>query len=197
MIEALSFFAGSLALLATPGPTNTLLATSGAARGFRASLTLLWGELLGYMLSISVLIAAVGPVLAAMPAVGLALRVAICLYLLHLAWSFWTHGEAQIVDARPVTVRRVLVTTLLNPKAAIFAFVLIPPGMSGDLAASLPWMGPLCGLIAAVGASWIALGAAMRRGFQVAVTPQVCYRAGAIALLMFAGMIGVSAMRMA
>ena len=49
MTDKFSFIIVALALLATPGPTNTLLATSGAASGFRKSLVLLLGEFLGYM----------------------------------------------------------------------------------------------------------------------------------------------------
>jgi threonine/homoserine/homoserine lactone efflux protein len=47
MTDELSFIIMAVALLATPGPTNTLLATSGAASGFRKSLVLLLGEFLG------------------------------------------------------------------------------------------------------------------------------------------------------
>lgn len=192
MIEHASFLAGSLALLATPGPTNTLLATAGATRGFRSSLALLLGELAGYLIAIAVLIAALGPVLAAAPEVGLALRLAIALYLLYLAWAFWRHGGAVDLDARPVTVARVLVTTLLNPKAAIFAFGIIPAGASGDLAAALPWIALLSVLIVSVGTSWIGLGALAKRGFRLAATPELCYRVGAVALLLFAGGLGIS-----
>jgi len=46
MTDEFSFIIVALALLATPGPTNTLLATSGAASGFRKSLVLFFGEFL-------------------------------------------------------------------------------------------------------------------------------------------------------
>ena len=45
-----SFFVFAiLSLLCTPGPTNTLLTVGAAARGLRASLPLLIGELFGYL----------------------------------------------------------------------------------------------------------------------------------------------------
>ena len=64
MTDEFSFIIAAVALLATPGPTNTLLATSGAASGFRKSLVLLLVEFLGYLIAIAVLITAMGPIVA-------------------------------------------------------------------------------------------------------------------------------------
>lgn len=191
MMNGTAFILGALALLATPGPTNTLLATSGATRGLRASLVLLWGELLGYLLAIVVLIVAVGPMIASMPGFGIALRVIVGLYVLYLAWMLWCQSEVHLADARPVTLLRVFVTTLFNPKAAIFAFTLLP-GPSG-LAELPPRLAALSLLIVAVGFSWIAAGSALKHGLQ----PQTGYRAGAVALAVIAVMIGGSAIGIA
>ncbi|MDU6750805.1 MAG: hypothetical protein E6447_24460, partial [Bradyrhizobium sp.] len=72
-MDLLTFVLSTAALLATPGPTNTLLATAGASRGARASAHLLLAELAGYLLAILLLRVVLGPVLATAPLVGHAL----------------------------------------------------------------------------------------------------------------------------
>ena len=188
MTEAVAFILGALALLATPGPTNTLLATSGAIIGFRKSLGLLAGELLGYVLAITVLRTAVGRLVLAMPALGTVLSALVCVYLLYLAWTLWRHGDDQRPDDRPVTVQGVFVTTLLNPKALIFAFMLLPSDPSLTWAGLAPWLGGLSSLIVTVGACWIAIGASLRLG-SPQFGPQLGCRAGSVALVLFAGVI--------
>jgi threonine/homoserine/homoserine lactone efflux protein len=192
MTELATFILGSLALLATPGPTNTLLATAGATAGFRRSLRLLGGELGGYLLAIAVLLSVVGPLVAASPAFGVLLRALVCLYLLYVALMLWRQGELPTADTSPITVRRVFVTTLLNPKAIIFAFTLLPHAPTPDFAALLPWLAALSSMIVMVGAGWIALGASLIGGLGVAATPRASYRVGAVALVVVAGMIGAN-----
>ncbi|CCD91113.1 conserved membrane hypothetical protein [Bradyrhizobium sp. ORS 375] len=186
-MDIATFLAASIALLATPGPTNTLLATAGASRGVRASVHLLLAELVGYLLAIMTLRIVLGPVLAAMPLVGHALRVAVVLYLLHLAVALWRHGGGRAGDAVPVALRRVFVTTLLNPKAIIFAFTLLPA--DGDAARLLPFVVTLGLSIASIGGGWIVLGATLRRGLGSLVPATLGYRCSAAALALLAGVI--------
>jgi threonine/homoserine/homoserine lactone efflux protein len=183
------FVIGTLSLLSTPGPTNTLLATAGAGNGFRRSLPLLAAELSGYLLAILVLRTAVGPIVAAVPAFGVALRVVVVLYLIHLALLLWRHGESELAAAGPITFRRVFVTTLLNPKAIIFAFTLLPPAAATDTAGFMPWLAALALQIFIVGGVWIAAGASLGRGFRGVVPAKLGYRASAAALVLLAGVI--------
>ncbi len=190
MAELLTFILVSLSLLATPGPTNTLLAASGAVSGLRRSLPLLFGELAGYLTAITLLLAIVGPVVSAVPTFGIGLRIAVCVYLVHLALMFWRRSAAPIKTERPVTLLRVFVTTLLNPKAVIFAFTLLPFSAAADLADMLPWLAALSLLIVTVGASWIALGAAMHRSAPSEIGQARIYKLASAALMLIVCMIG-------
>lgn len=193
-MDILTFIAAAIALLATPGPTNTLLATAGASRGARASVQLLFAELAGYLLAILMLRMVLGPVVAAAPLVGHALRIVVVLYLLHLAVTLWRHGSAGANDAAPVTLRRVFITTLFNPKAIIFAFTLLPA--AGGVAELLPFLVALGLATAMIGGCWILLGATLRRGFGHVVPAALGYRCSAAALALLACVILAPALAM-
>lgn len=156
MIDPTLFILAVLSLLATPGPTNTLLATSGATVGIGRSLVLLVGELGGYLISIAVLRIVLGPVIAAQPVVGIALKVAVALYLAWIAVALWRRSSS-LTGEGAVTLRAVLVTTLLNPKALVFAFGVIPaehPMLWAYILAFVVTV-PL------IGFAWIAVGSAI------------------------------------
>lgn len=127
MLDPIAFAPAVLALLLTPGPTNTLLAASGATVGVRRSLRLVPCEIAGYGISIFVLILLVGPLVAGHAAFGAALRMAAAGYLAWSAVVLWRTAGERFADApRPISPRRVFTTTLLNPKALVFAFAIFP-----------------------------------------------------------------------
>jgi threonine/homoserine/homoserine lactone efflux protein len=192
-MEPTAFVVASIALLATPGPTNTLLATSGAAIGVRRSMSLLAAELCGYGIAITLLRVLVGPVVAAIPAFEILLRTTVVLYLLYLAAKLWLHGAAEISGSNPVTISRVFVTTLLNPKGIIFAFTILPQGI--DLLLLCPWLAALAVQIFAIGSAWIVTGAWLRRGLRGLISPNIGYRASAIALMLLAGIVSAHAFK--
>jgi threonine/homoserine/homoserine lactone efflux protein len=86
----------------------------------------------------------------------------------------------------------VFVTTLLNPKALVFAYLLLPAGQIGDLTA---WLIALLAMIALCGSGWIAIGAAILNRSQQRA--DIGYRAGAIALFILAMALGTRASGMA
>jgi threonine/homoserine/homoserine lactone efflux protein len=190
-MDAFAFTLASLALLATPGPTNTLLFTSGALAGFQRSLALLFAELLGYLLSISMFIAVLGQILDSHDGLRLALKAACAGYLIVAARSLWMRGEVNGHDA--VGLDKVFVTTLLNPKAFIFASAIIPGDPMAGIGMRLPWLAALSLIIVSVGAGWIGAGAAMKRAPGGWLRAQLCRRAGAAALVAFAALLSWSA----
>lgn len=190
-MEPIAFAAASLSLLATPGPTNTLLATSGAARGVRRSVPLLAVELAGYLIAILVLRTLVGPLVASAPVFECVLRAAVSLYLLHLAVKLWQHGARESIGGGPVSFARVFVTTLTNPKALIFAFTILP----AEAAPTGLWtsLAMLAAMIVSAGGAWIITGAVLRRGLAGAVPARVGYRLSALALALLAGVVSAEA----
>ena len=73
MTDPILFFLAVATILATPGPTNTLMATSGATAGIVRSLPLLMAEIAGYLIAILMIRAVLAPLVHAYPAIGIAL----------------------------------------------------------------------------------------------------------------------------
>lgn len=182
MQDPLLFALAVLFILGTPGPTNTLLATSGASIGFRRSLVLLPAEAAGYSISILTLGLVLGPLVAGEPALAMALRLLVGAYLLLLAWRLWRSGGVELASRRLVTPAQVFVTTLLNPKAIVFALGVVPFGAPRVW----PWMAGFLAMLAAVAACWIALGAVLERAAGRTGLGGMVPRVGAAAVGCFA-----------
>lgn len=191
----LAFVLGAASLLATPGPTNTLLATSGASVGVRDSAPLLAADLAGYGLAICVLRIVLGPLVATVPAFGAAMGLAITIYLLYVAAVLWRHGAVEAVGAGPVTFYRVFTTTLLNPKAIVFAFMLLPP--TTDFFSLLLLAVLLAAQILTIGCCWLLVGAAIRQNRYFAARAKAVYRFSALVLVGFASIVGTHSLGLA
>ncbi|MCK1716522.1 hypothetical protein [Bradyrhizobium sp. 141] len=183
----LTFFTATYVLLAVPGPTNTLLATSGAGIGIARSLHLLVAELCGYLLAIALLRLALGPIVSDIPLAALALRVAVTVYILCLAFMLWRVNTRERRDGAPVRFGQVLLATLLNPKAIVFAFLLLP--LEAGPLDLLPWLGVIALQILTAGAAWITLGATLGRGARRLGHPDLVTRVGAVTLVAVTGLI--------
>jgi threonine/homoserine/homoserine lactone efflux protein len=147
-----------LAVLATPGPTNSLLAAAGAANGWRRSLPLVPAEAAGYLLTILAVGLVLGPWIAAAPTIAVVLRATVGAYLILLAVRLWRHG-ADLRSERMVTPPQVFLTTLLNPKALVFALGIVPFGAPRVW----PYLMGFTILLVAVALGWIAFGAQLGR----------------------------------
>jgi threonine/homoserine/homoserine lactone efflux protein len=190
MPDPVLFVSLSLALLLTPGPTNTLLAMAGATDGLRSALPLMLAELLGYLLSIHILAYGIGPFVQSAPVAQIVMRLACALLLLTLAIRLWRTG-VPLVTHQIITPRRVFTVTLLNPKALVFAFVILPH-LSGRWFAHAPYLAGLCAMILGASLAWISLGEAIRGGRILRLSPQAIRKAGAAVLLVFAVLIASS-----
>ena len=182
MTEPFAFVLAVIALLATPGPTNTLLLTSGATAGGR-SLLLIPAEIAGYLTSILTIGYVVAPLTADFWQIKLALRLFAAGYLAIVAFRLWRRAPNLLVRDRLIRVRDVFVTTLLNPKALLFALGIVP---LQDPSATW-YLIVFCLLVGLIGASWIGIGMAIARGLLPEARRSLLPRAGAAVIAGFAG----------
>jgi threonine/homoserine/homoserine lactone efflux protein len=143
-----------LVLLATPGPTNTLMALAGA-QGKRVAFVLPLVELAAYLTSVIPLSIWGHRWLEAAPMLRLVLTLFAAFWVATLALRLWRQAGLGVTkDARSVTPAQVAITTLLNPKALVFGLVLIP--QSSDLTLGLCIF---AGLVLIVSVGWMWVGA--------------------------------------
>lgn len=155
MIDPTTSLLGIALVLGTPGPTNALLAALGGERPHRSPVPAVAAVLAGYAVSITLLRLVGAPAIAAVPALGPGLRLVLALYLLFLGCCLWRRpptGEPGAV----VSTRRILMATLLNPKAAIFAFALFPEAASGPALAA--WALGFAAVAATCSTAWFFVG---------------------------------------
>lgn len=182
-----AFALAVLLLLLTPGPTNTLLAVSGAARGLKASLPLIGAELAGYLTAIVPLVFLAAPLLAEQPVASLVIKLASTLWVLLLAARLWTRPSSA-TEPGAITAATVYGTTVLNPKALIIGLALIPPASFAapeTLVVPLPYLALFALLVMFVATCWLSAGAAILR--RLAITnPLLFGRIAASFLAVFA-----------
>ena len=167
-----------ITILMTPGPTNTLLATSGATVGISRSMPLLLSEIGGYSTAIILIHFMLAPLMNQSSSIQALLRITAGLYLFYLAVRVW-RSRLERRD-RVILPCQLLVTTLLNPKAAIFALIVIPFDSS-----NVTWyLMALLALLPLIGTGWLALGALLGRGtdFQY---PQAFAKGASIVMVIF------------
>lgn len=191
MMDPIAFTLAVLALLATPGPTNTLLAASGASVGISRSLRLVPAEIGGYLTTITLLTAIAAPLVATHALVAVGLKLAASLWLICCAKRIWTQPEPELGEREAViSVRQVFITTLINPKAMIFALVIIPPGSLTEIA---PWLAGFSGLVIVVAMAWIGFGAIVAHSAGHLITPRRIRQAAAVGLAVFATLVAGAA----
>lgn len=170
---------GSIAALAfvmaaTPGPNNLVFAAAGASVGYRATLPMLLGMLLGFVCLIALGAMGSAGILLAAPGAHWLLSAAASAYMLYLTSKLWRATPPPPVDERPpdrvATWWHMALFQVVNPKTwlAVLAFVTgkLGPHSPGHLTTDL--LGVVCFLavIASSASLWTLFGAALRRKLE-------------------------------
>ncbi|RLP27988.1 LysE family translocator [Mesorhizobium sp. YM1C-6-2] len=127
-------YSGALALAAAiPGPGITALVARALGSGFRSSLFMSLGLILGDLIYLTAVMLGLAIVAQTFGMVFLVVKWAGVAYLAWLAWTFWTSGiTAENVEARKgkdgfvASVLAGLTLTLGNPKTMIFYLAITP-----------------------------------------------------------------------
>lgn len=183
-----SFFAVIATILLTPGPTNTLLATAGVHGGLRNAWRLIPAECLGYLIATTVWGALLRVVVQESPWMVHAIQLASGLYIGKLGWELWAYASLQPGNRQLPTIgrRQLLVATLLNPKAVIFALALFPAQTWVSAGNYASVMGGFALLVVSIGTLWIAFGAVLMGGRIAWLQPRHFQRVAALVLWGFA-----------
>ncbi len=135
----LPFLLTAILIELTPGPNMAWIALTGASVGKRAALAATAGIALG--LAVVGMAAAFGlaELAQASPQLFALLRYAGATYLLWLAWKAWVGEKELSPDAAfhnqlGAWFRHGLLLNVLNPKAAVFFFAVLPAYISSDAA---------------------------------------------------------------
>ncbi|MBX8517735.1 LysE family transporter [Pseudomonas cichorii] len=156
-----SIFLTLLAVLAVPGPTNSLLFQTGMNRGFNAK-SLLWvgAEWLAYMIQITAWGLTLDRVARDYPWVAtLSKAFAVC-FLFYIAMKLWSMARSGHADDAPgLSPTGLFVATLTNPKGLFFASFVAPAGTFLGSADYLAFMSTFTAVVLPVGSAWVIFGA--------------------------------------
>ena len=177
-------------ILITPGPTNIVVALGGYSRGWLNALPLVVAELSAYLAVIVPVATLVAPLFRDYPVLAIWSKALACVWVVFLAYGLWISGQETNKANPRVSVRQVFITTLLNPKAVIIGLVIMP---HGSLHQTLPWFIVFAVMVTVAANAWICFGTVMRRTGKFEVYPRLVQRTAAGFLMLFAIILGTSA----
>ena len=172
----LLFLFACIALVATPGPNVLYLVSRTLAQGRAAGFVSLAGTTTGFLFHVLAAALGLSALLAAVPLAYDAIRIAGAIYLAWLAWTTWRSPDIVPVAGEATRAPRAklyrdgMITSILNPKVAMFQLALFPqfvdPAHGSVLAQSLV-LGATQVAVHVVGDSMFVLAAAgVRRWFS-------------------------------
>ncbi|MGH8462814.1 MAG: LysE family translocator, partial [Pseudomonas sp.] len=175
------FLLGTAAILLTPGPTNTLLAAAGLAKGVRQAAPLVGFELAGYLTGITAWGLFLAFAQTAYPWVGIVVRVASSVYLAYVAVKIWcAAGEHATTRKEPIGPYALFMATLLNPKALVFASTLFPAHSFERMQTYLGSILQFACLLVPIAFIWIKFGAVLGGQRFSFINPEKLQRAAAL-----------------
>jgi threonine/homoserine/homoserine lactone efflux protein len=166
MLPALVAFAAGMSF--TPGPNNTLVTASGASFGFRRSLPLLFGIVVGFALMVAIIGLGAARLFQALPALHKVLKVAGSAYLLWLAWRIARAERAGPAGARtrPLSFVEAMGFQWINPKGWVFGAGALSAftSVGGNLVAEVALITAVLVIACLAGiTSWCAFGVGIGR----------------------------------
>ena len=196
-IHSLGLFVfGVFLVLIMPGPTNTLLAAAGLARGFRKASWLTLAESCGYWIAISFWGMFLATLAHASPWLPIVVRIGSAIYIAYLAVRLWnTTLELATGEKRAIGMRDLFFATLLNPKAILFGGTIFPKAAFASGLAYLEVMGAFLALLFPVGMLWVGLGAQLSAGRFGSRAPTYLLRSASLVLGAFSVTVALSALR--
>ena len=155
-MTTLQFCLSLMALLFAPGPTNALLALSGAEAGAWRSLRLLPLVVAAYAITVLPLSILGEDLLRQQHWLRAGVTLVAALWVAWMAYALWRRTGDDAPASSSVRGLRLFITTLLNPKAFIIGLVLIPSQPQQGAALVL-----FLAVLIAAATGWTLLGSAM------------------------------------
>ncbi|MBS9425237.1 LysE family translocator [Photorhabdus caribbeanensis] len=182
-------------VLIMPGPTNTLLVSSGYSHGFISTLRLILAEALGYITAISLWGLFLSTLSHAFVWSLVVLKVCASTYIAFLAFKVWHFSlDKNVAKIHFVTV---LFATLLNPKAFVFATYIFPLTAFTLWSEYIPCMAVFVCALLPVSLIWVGVGKMLYAGKlgKGSLKPDLFYRLASLVLCVFSVSMFYSSMK--
>ena len=200
MISFADMIAYTIALgiaAAIPGPGITALAARSVGGGARAGFAMLGGLIIGDLLYLSFAVFGLAVIAQHFNAVFTLIRWTAIVYLVYLAWQFWTAKQYEMTDDNTkrgelsTAAASGLAITLGNPKTIAFYLALLPLVIELDAISLGAWAGALVPLtvlvLLVVGGTFILGAVAVRELLSGARAQKRLHRGAAVAMAGAAG----------
>ena len=134
-----AFCLASIVLAMAPGPDNLFVLSQSAIYGPRSGIIVVIGLCSGLVIQTLCAACGIAAVIAAIPALFFAIKLAGALYLFYLAYKAWVHAKDEIVTNESskktglMLWRRGLIMNITNPKVQIFFLAFFPQFVAKDV----------------------------------------------------------------